>query len=224
MNIGIIGAGNVGKALGASFTRGGHRVSFGSKTMDSARSAAQVVDGHAFSVREAAQRADLIVLAVPHSAMKEVARQIAEFAGGKVVVDVSNPLKDDFSGLVTEGTSMAEQLATWLPDAYVVKAFNTLFAKVQEDPSIHGLEVDALYATDHEQARDQMDELIRSMGLRPVCVGPIARARELEALGFMLISLEANNSGHWWTSISLIGAPESPVEHGAAAGTESEQS
>ncbi len=79
----------------------------------------------------------------------------------------------------------------------MVKAFNTLFDKVQADQSIHGVEVDGLYATDHEQAGDQMDELLRSMGLRPVCVGSIARARELEALGFMLISLEANNSGHW---------------------------
>ena len=79
--------------------------------------------------REAVAGADIVVLAVPYSAVEDVAREIAPVAGGKIVIDPTNPLKADGSGLATApGTSGAETLAALLPDAKVVKAFNTLFA------------------------------------------------------------------------------------------------
>ena len=184
MNIAIIGAGNVGKALGATFARAGHRVIYAARSADSAHRAAQEVGGQAFSVAEAAQRADIIVLAIPYVAAHEVASEIASVATGKIVIDPTNPVKSNMTGLETQGgPSAAENLQVWLRGAHVVKAFNTLFARVQADPRIHGVEVDALFATDDEDARARLNELLSSIGFRPVYVGPLVRARELEAIG-----------------------------------------
>jgi NADPH-dependent F420 reductase len=217
MNIAIIGAGNVGKALGASFARAGHKVIYAARTEEHARAAAQAVKGHAFDVVEAAQRGEIVVLAVPYaSAAQEVAAAIEPVVKGKVVVDVSNPLKPDYSGLATNGgPSAAESFVAWLPGARIVKAFNTMFAQVQADPKIHGVEIDAFFATDDDDARACVADLIRSMGFRPVYVGPLVRARELEALGFLNIQLQLGAGGDWRTAFSMIGAPKGALEHPA---------
>jgi NADPH-dependent F420 reductase len=219
MNIAIVGAGDVGKALGASFARAGHHVIYAARTEEHAKEAAQAVKGHAFDVVEAAQRGEIVVLAVPYaSAAQEVASVIAPVVAGKVVIDVSNPLKPDFSGLATNGgPSAAENFAAWLPGAKIVKAFNTMFAQVQADPKIHGVEIDAFFATDDEEARACVADLIRSMGFRPVYVGPLARARELEALGFLNIQLQVGAGGDWRTAFTMIDAPKGAIEHRAVA-------
>lgn len=90
----------------------------------------------------------------------------------------------------------------------MVKAFNTLFAGVQADPSTHGVTLDALYATDDDRARVEVGDLLRSMGFRPVHVGPLARARELEAIAFLNIQLQMQAHGDWRTAVALVGAPE----------------
>jgi predicted dinucleotide-binding enzyme len=188
MKIAIIGSGNVGKALGASFVRAGNSVIYAAVSADSSRMAAKAVGGtFAGSVREAAEGAEMVVIAVPYaSAAHWVATEMAPVVSGKIVIDVTNPLKADYSGLATEGgPSGAENFAAWLPGAHVVKAFNTLFASVQADPKSHGVEIDALFATDDQDARAKVGALLRSLGFRPVYVGPLARARELEAMAFM---------------------------------------
>ena len=112
--------------------------------------------------REAVAGADIVVLAVPYSAVEDVAREIAPVAGGKIVIDPTNPLKADGSGLATDpGTSGAETLAALLPDARVVKAFNTLFATNTANPAAHGTQLDSLFATDDEAAKDAVCGLER---------------------------------------------------------------
>jgi predicted dinucleotide-binding enzyme len=128
---------------------------------------------------------------------------------GKVVIDVTNPLKPDMSGLFTEGTSIAEELAQILTDAKVVKGFNTLFGSVQANPQTHGTTVDALFATDDDKARDTFAALATSLGFRPVHVGPLAAARELEAMALLNIRLQLVANGYWQSSFVLVGAPES---------------
>jgi predicted dinucleotide-binding enzyme len=159
-------------------------------------------------VRSAAQDADLIVLAVAYAAEDAVANDLRAVAGGKVVVDVSNPLTPDHSAVATAGgPSAAEQLAQKLPDARIVKAFNTLFATNQADPTAHGQAIDALFATDDPGARATLVGLAQSIGLRPVHVGPLARARELEAIGFLNISLQMIHGGDWRTAVVLLAPP-----------------
>jgi NADPH-dependent F420 reductase len=215
MRIAIIGTGNVGKALGATLARAGNSVIYAAASPDSSRKVAKEVGGAAAgSIREAAADADVVVIAVPYSsAGQQVASEIAPVVSGKIVIDVTNPLKPDFSGLATEGgPSGAENFAAWLPGARVVKAFNTLFASIQADPRSHGVEIDALFATDDQDARAKVGELLRSLGFRPVYVGPLARARELEAMAFMNIQLQMNAEGDWRTSYSLLCPPRAAVE------------
>jgi hypothetical protein len=210
MNIAIIGTGNVGSALGASLGKAGHHVTFAARSADDTAKAAKATGGSAAaSLADAAAGADVVILAVPYvAAAREVATAIAPVIKGKIVIDATNPLKADYSGLATEGgPSGAENIASWLPGARVVKAFNTIFASVQADPSTLGVKIDALYATDDDQACVVVSELLSSIGFRPVYVGQLARARELESIANLNIHLQMETNGDWRTSINFVGAP-----------------
>jgi len=214
MKITIIGAGNVGKALGSGFVRTGHSVVYASKSAETSRKAAEAVGGTAAgSIREAVHGADIVVLAVPYAAAAhEVGAEIGSTADGKIVIDATNPLSPDYSGLATEGgPSGAEEFAKLMPGARVVKAFNTLFASVQGNPGAFGVELDAFFATDDEAARATVGDLLKSLGLRPVYVGPLARARELEALAFLNIQLQMTAGGDWRTAFVMVGAPKAAL-------------
>ncbi len=216
MKIAVIGTGNVGKALGGSLARAGHDVTFAARDAEKTREVASEVGASAAPTAVAAAReAEVIVLAVPYGAMSEVASEIAPAARDKVVIDVSNPLKSDYSGLATEGgPSGAERLAGPLADAHVVKAFNTLFATVQGDPSALGATVDALYATDDEEARRAVTTIAESVGFRPIYVGPLTAARELEALAWLNIRLQLLTNGSWNTAFVALKPPEAATMAG----------
>jgi len=213
VNIAIIGTGNVGAALGGSLSRAGHGVTFYSrdekKTEDVANlSSASVAD----SPIHAVENADVIILAVPYAAAADIAREIATAAEGKVVIDATNPLKADMTGVsTTSGASAAEEIAHELQSAHVAKAFNTVFAGIQADPSSSGITPDALFAADDDEARVAVAQLAQSIGFRPVCVGPLAAARELEALAFLNIRLQMISNGSWDTSIKLVDVPVEAV-------------
>lgn len=218
MNIAVIGTGNVGSALGSSFAKAGHQVTFAAR--DTAK-AGQIAAGFgsvsAAMPAEAAATADVIVLAVPYGELAGVAATVAPVAAGKVVIDATNPLKPDYSGLVTSGTSAAEQIAAAIPGARVVKAFNTLFASNQANPAGRGTTLDALFATDDASAAEVFGELASSIGFRPIHVGPLAAARELESLAWLNIRLQLLNGGTWQTAYVLVAPPESAVTAVAVA-------
>lgn len=221
MQIAIIGTGNVGQALGGSFRRAGHEVTYAARDTEKTRQVASTVGAHAAATTaDAVQGADVVVLAVPYDAVQAVAREVAPEASGKIVVDVTNPLKPDYSGLANEGgPAAAEQVATILGSTKVAKAFNTLFASVQGDPKAHGQTVDALFATDDDRARATLTELLGSIGFRPVHVGPLAAARQLEALAWLNIRLQMLTNGDWRSAFVLVGAPQAATiaPEGAAA-------
>ena len=103
--------------------------------------------------------------------------------------------------------SNAEELATLLPGAHVVKAFNTLFASNQVDPVTDGVRLDGYVAADDAAAKATVLGLVASMGLDPVDVGPLRRARQLEGLAFLNIVLNITRGGSWQSGWKLIGAP-----------------
>lgn len=209
MKIAIIGTGNVGTALATSSVRGGHDVRISGTSEEKAKKAAQETGAKpAGSNREAADGAELIIPAVWFTKMDEVLGDIGDRIAGTVLVDVTNPLKPDYSGLAFEGTSEAEQLQSRAPKARVVKAFNTLFASRQKDPKVGGVALDGLLAGDDEDAKAKVKELMRSMGLRPIDAGPLAMARHLEALGFLNISLNARNDLSWQNGWKYLGPDE----------------
>ncbi len=209
MEIAIIGTGNVGQALGGSFVRSGQHVTFAARDAEKTRQVASEVGASAANnVEDAVANADVIVLAVPFTAAKDVAGRIAKDAEGKVVIDVTNPLKPDFSGLATEGgPSGAEVIASALPGAGVAKAFNTLFASLQGNPDAYGETLDAFFATDDEQARRVLRDLITAIGFRAVDAGPLSSAKEMEALAWLNMKLQMANKGNWNSGFVLVGAP-----------------
>jgi hypothetical protein len=214
MKVAIIGTGNVGSALGGTFARAGHQVTFAARDAAKAGKVAEGLGARAAaSPVEAASGADVVVLAIPYEAAGTVAAEIAQATAGKVVIDVTNPLNADYSGLSTEGgPSGAERLATPLVDARVVKAFNTLFAGIQGDPNVLGTTVDALFATDDAGARETVAALAESVGFRPVYVGPLAAARELEAMAWLNIRLQMLAGGSWQTAFVMVAPPAASTE------------
>ena len=209
MKVAIIGTGNVGSALGGSFARAGHDVVLAGRDAKKAREVASQVGGSAAaSAADAARDAEIVVFAVPFAALDDVAADIRESAVGKTVVDVTNPLTADFSGLATDGgPSAAEQLAERLPKAHVVKAFNTLFGSLQSDPDALGQPVDALVAADDDNARNQVLALASSIGLRAINAGPLNAARQLEALAWLNMRIQMQTGGDWRSTFVLVGAP-----------------
>ena len=214
--IAIIGTGNVGSAVGSGAAKAGYDVVFAGQDADKAESVAEDAGASAATTpREAVAAADIVVLAVPYDAVADVAREIAPVAGGKIVIDPTNPLKSDYSGLATDpGTSGAETIAALLPDARVVKAFNTLFAGNTANPQALGFQLDSLFATDDEAAKDAICGLSGSIGFRPVHVGPLAAARELEAMAWLNIRMQMLTGGSWNTAFVMVDPPEAALTYG----------
>lgn len=209
MDIAIIGAGNVGKALATSFKRAGHNVIIASRDLEDAGSVAAATHTRvASSNTEAARAADLVVLAIPFASAADVAAEIARATTGKTVVDATNRISFGPNGPeIDTASSNGEALAALLPDAHVVKAFNTLFASNQSDPITEGVQLDGFVAGDDSAAKAKVLELVGSMGLTPVDVGPLSRSRQLEALAFLNMTINIAHNGTWQSGWKLVGAP-----------------
>lgn len=211
--IAIIGTGNVGGAIGTAAVKAGYDVVFAARDDEKTRAAADAAGaGMASSLRDAVAQSDIVVLAVPYGALADVAAEIAPVVAGKIVVDPTNPLKADYSGLATAAdTSGAEELAALLPGARVVKAFNTLFAGNTANPEALGIQLDSLFATDDEAAKDAICGLSSSIGFRPIHVGPLTASRELEAMAWLNIRLQLISNGNWNTAFALVSPPEAAL-------------
>lgn len=209
MDIAIIGAGNVGKALATSFKRAGHDVVIASRDPEDAGNVAAATHSRvATSNARAVAGADVVVLAIPFSSAAEVAAEIAEAVDGKPVVDATNRMSFGANGPdIDTTTSNAEELAALLPRAKVIKAFNTIFATHQSDPIADGVQLSGFVAGDDAEAKATVLELVREIGLEPVDVGPLVRARQLEGLAFLNITLNIVNGGSWQSGWKLVGAP-----------------
>jgi 8-hydroxy-5-deazaflavin:NADPH oxidoreductase len=211
MKIAIIGAGNVGRALSTALDRAGHQVTISSRDPEDAGAVASATGARAArSNTEAVQGAEVVILAVPFASIEDVAREISDAAGDKIVVDVTNAMGADGEPYVPDAGSAGEAVQGWLPRARVVKAFNTLIASTQLDPVVEDVQLDGFAAGDDEEARSTVLELMRSVGVRAIDAGPLRRARELEALAYLNIWLNIQNpSWGWRTGWKLLGVPRS---------------
>jgi 8-hydroxy-5-deazaflavin:NADPH oxidoreductase len=150
-------------------------------------------------------RGDVVMLAVPYSAALELADRRGEELRDRIVVDLTNPVDwDTMDGLVTAGgRSGAEEIARRLGGKpAVAKAFNTTFAKrlAQADSPL-----DVWIAADDEGVKRTLEALLDGTGLHVVDTGPLRRARELEAIGFLHIALQERLDGGFQTAIRLDG-------------------
>ena len=193
MNIAIIGTGNIGTGLARTFAATSHGVVVAGSTTENATNQARTLKDdygltvQAADVATAVKSADVIFLAVPFGAVADIAGA-ADFTG-KIVVDVTNPIKEDFSGL-TLGfeTSAAEEIADTLPGARVVKGFNTVFAQVYgEGLSFGGRKVPVFLASDDATAKAAITAIATDAGFEAVDAGPLGNARYVEPMAYLNI-------------------------------------
>jgi predicted dinucleotide-binding enzyme len=185
MDVTIIGAGNMGRGLAKQLSMAGHRVTVTARDLDKATQlASEFPDVSAAPAASALGSSTVVVVATGFANAIAALQSLGDLSG-RVVIDITNPLTDDYMGLTLgHTTSAAEQIAAAFPAAQVVKAFNTVFAQVlTEGPQLQGKQVPAYYATDSDKARQTARVLIESIGFAPVDAGPLKNARYLEPLG-----------------------------------------
>ncbi len=184
MKIAVIGSGNVGSALGGAWVRAGHQVTFGSREQSKEKP-----DGASVSdVPSAIENAEVVVLAIPFGAVKDVVGQVRAW-GNKVLIDCTNPLGPGLTLALGFNTSAGEQVASMAKGARVVKAFNSTGFKNMEDPKYGGRGITMFYATDDRSAAPIAEQLIRDVGFEPEFAGPLRQSRYLEPIAALWISL-----------------------------------
>jgi predicted dinucleotide-binding enzyme len=185
----VIGTGNMGTAIAGLATTAGHSVqALASRETDVA------VEG------------EIVVLAVPYPAVAEIIAQRGDSLAGRIVVDITNPL--DFATFdaltVPADSSATAEIAAALPQSQVVKAFNTNFAATLGAGRVGELPTTVLVAGDDSAAKAAVAELVTAAGLKVIDAGASSRARELEAIGFLQITLAAAEKIAWTGGFGVI--------------------
>jgi 8-hydroxy-5-deazaflavin:NADPH oxidoreductase len=194
MKVTIVGAGNMGRGIATRVVAGGHQVEIVDHDPADAGQLAGDLGGSATAVEtDAPFGGEVVVFAVYYPGIKDAVRQYADQLAGKVVVDITNPLNTEtWDSLATApGSSSAEETQQLVPPgAAVVKAFNTTFAGTLVAGEVSGQQLDVFIAGDDDNAKRKVAQLVADGGLRPLDVGPLRRAQQLEQLGFLHISLQ----------------------------------
>ena len=212
--IAIIGAsGNMGSAISKSLSKANYRLLLFSNEKEKTEALInEIKNSHAAADLEALEcptdaswEADVIILAVPFQAEKELAEKIREVANQKIVISIANPLNEAYDGLVTPpDTSAAEELQKLLPNAKVVKAFNTTFAADFITPVIDGKQVDSFIAGNDEEALQTISELVTTAGFNPIVAGDLSVSRTLEAMQLLLIRLGMKYNYNWLAGWKIL--------------------
>ncbi|MBN8787141.1 MAG: NAD(P)-binding domain-containing protein [Terrimonas sp.] len=212
--IAIIGAsGNMGSAIAKSLSKGNYRLLLYTENTDKVQPVIKEI--HAVNPSadveampcsmHASWEADIIIVAVPYNAEKNIAEKIKEVANQKIVISIANPLNNTFNGLVTTpDTSAAEELQQLLPHAKVIKAFNTTFAQDFASPVIDGKKVDAFIAGNDEEALETVAALVNTIGFNPVIAGDLSVSRTLENMQLLLIQLGLKYNYNWHAGWKIL--------------------
>jgi 8-hydroxy-5-deazaflavin:NADPH oxidoreductase len=187
MEIGIIGTGNIGRALARTLVAAGYTVHVAGRDMDAAAALAAETGAVAATVAQAVERAGIVFLAVPYPAVAGLASE-ASFSG-KIVVDPTNPVTEDFGGLrLGHSGSAGEATAAALAGSRVVKGFNTIFAEVYARGPLFGeRRAPVFLASDDDAAKADVAAVAEAAGFEAVDAGRIRNARFLEPLGYLNI-------------------------------------
>lgn len=192
MNITVIGAGNMGSAFVKQLTRAGHQVTVTARNFENAQVVAAANPGaEAAAIMGAADNADAVVLATGFGDAVNALRSVGNL-NGKIIIDISNPLTADYMGLTLgHSTSSAEEIAQAVPEAEVVKAFNTVFAQVLADGADfgNGQRVSVFVASDSARAKQTATTMAESMGFSVIDAGGLKNARYLEPVAGLNIYL-----------------------------------
>jgi NADPH-dependent F420 reductase len=213
MNITIIGAGNMGRGIGTRLAAGGHSLTFVDASPETAeKTAAEVRASAKKNVKVStaslgsAELGDVVVLALWYGTNIEIAKQLGAKLAGKVVVDIANPLNSTYDGLATApDSSSAEDVARAIASgAKVVKAFNTTYASTLLAGEVAGQPLDVFIAGDDADAKSKVAELVRDGGMRPIDTGPLSRARQIEGMQLLHITLQNTLGTNWGSTIKIL--------------------
>ena len=185
MNIGIIGAGKVGRTLGQRWSENGHDVSYGVR--NPADSKHQVLLGHArvLSSLEAATASEIVVLSVHWAAVEAALTEIKDALQGKILVDCTNPVGADLGAF----KSAAEQIQAWVPGCTVVKSFNQIGFNIMANPILDGRQTVLFVASDSKSACDTVEGLAQELDFEVVQMPSLAAAAQLEAFAMLWITM-----------------------------------
>jgi 8-hydroxy-5-deazaflavin:NADPH oxidoreductase len=208
--ISIIGSGGMAAAIGGLAAKVGHSVEVISRDAAKARALAERIGaGATTGTFGAAPAGDIVILAVPYSAVLDVVKQYGEALAGKLLVDITNPVAPDLTSFVTPEDSFgAQEIAKTAPaDAQIVKAFNTQFSHVLAAGPVEGHPLDVFLAGDDAQAKARVSAFVESLGLRPMDTGPLLMARALEHVCLLSLGLMAHAVKHtnFAIGVSLLG-------------------
>lgn len=191
MKIAILGFGQVGKQFAHLFSKAGHEIIVGLRSVSS-----QKLPYPSATFKEAAEVAEVIAIAIPFTACADVLPELAEVTRKKTVIDSTNPLNADWSPrLLGQENSASEEISRLLPEAHVVKAFNTIFADVMDQPVMGGQVITAFIAGDDDQAKQKVIALASDIGYSPVDTGCLNTARYLESMAHLNIQIAVNQGG-----------------------------
>jgi len=179
----IIGTGNMANAIGGVLADGGTSVTYITQEQTGT----------------APLTGDIVVLAVPYPAVDGILTAYGDQFDGKIVVDITNPLNfDTFDSLtVPAGSSAAAEIQSRLPEATVLKAFNTTFAGTLVGKQVGDQSTTVLIAGDDATAKQSLATAVEAGGVAAIDAGSLSRAHELEALGFLQLTLAAGEKISW---------------------------
>ena len=212
MNVGVLGTGAAGRALGTGFADRGHHVKMGSR--DTANQAAVEWAGASDrtttgTFAEAAVFGEIAVLATAWTGTENALRLAGhQNLAGKVVIDATNPLAfagpDQLPGLALGHTdSGGEQVQRWLPEARVVKAFNIVGNADMVDPRFPGGPPDMFFCGDDDDAKSTVKDILTAFGWESIDIGGIEGARLLEPLCILWVVCGAR-TGTWGHAFKLL--------------------
>lgn len=203
MKIAIIGAGNVGGALARGWARSDHELLLGVRDAAAPKVESLCKQTHALArtPREAAEAAQVVVLALPWSVAREAVRALGPLAG-KIVIDCMNPLTLRNGVLALElgfSNSAGETVAEWLPRARIVKTLNQVGADVMGDTSAFADAPVMFLAGNDADAKIAVASLLRDLGFEPLDAGALEQSRYLEPYAMVWInqSLYQGKGSDW---------------------------
>lgn len=187
LNVGVIGSGKLGGTVGELLAKAGYQVMFSSRHPEGLKDLVTRAgpNAKAGTVEEAAKFGDVILVAVPYSAMAEVGRDNAKALAGKVVLNASNPItsRDGKAAEEAQAKGIGESDTALLPGTKVVRAFNSFsWAKFASEAHRSGEKLGVPLAGDDPQAMKIAEQIVRDAGFEPVSV-PMARAKEFAPPG-----------------------------------------
>jgi 8-hydroxy-5-deazaflavin:NADPH oxidoreductase len=205
LKITIIGAGNMGRGIATRAISGGNDVELIDADAQVARALADEL-GDSAKATETID-GEIVVLALPYEAIADAIAHYRDALAAKVIVDIANPAEwSTMDRVVTPAdSSSAEETAKLAPEgASVVKAFNTTFAGTLVAGEVAGQALDVLIAGDDDGAKRKVASLVQAGGLRPLDVGPLKRARQLEQVGLFHMAVQDQLGSDFASTVKLL--------------------